>query len=122
PGCFLLSHFQDFLSSALFLTGSAWTAPPTLSLHDALPIFKPAGNGHAATLQNLKCGVPLVDMPHRRHQTKQFECANTANAEYDLDRKSTRLNSSHVKNLVCRLLLEKKKTPKQKLPAHKHHV
>src|SRR5690606_40067328 len=25
-----------------------------------------------------------------------------------LDRKSTRLNSSHVKNLVCRLLLEKK--------------
>src|SRR5690606_39664586 len=25
------------------------------------------------------------------------------------DRKSTRLNSSHVKNLVCRLLLEKKK-------------
>src|SRR5690606_20718790 len=26
------------------------------------------------------------------------------------DRKSTRLNSSHVKNLVCRLLLEKKKT------------
>src|SRR5436309_9049748 len=28
------------------------------------------------------------------------------------DRKSTRLNSSHVKNLVCRLLLEKKKTKK----------
>src|SRR5690606_27123975 len=27
----------------------------------------------------------------------------------DRDRKSTRLNSSHVKNLVCRLLLEKKK-------------
>src|SRR5436309_7433585 len=27
-----------------------------------------------------------------------------------LDRKSTRLNSSHVKNLVCRLLLEKKKS------------
>src|SRR5207253_449323 len=26
-----------------------------------------------------------------------------------LDRKSTRLNSSHVANLVCRLLLEKKK-------------
>src|SRR5690554_7031413 len=28
------------------------------------------------------------------------------------DRKSTRLNSSHVRNLVCRLLLEKKKTNK----------
>src|SRR5699024_11462177 len=26
-----------------------------------------------------------------------------------VDRKSTRLNSSHVSNLVCRLLLEKKK-------------
>src|SRR5690606_5475190 len=32
-----------------------------------------------------------------------------------LDRKSTRLNSSHVKNLVCRLLLEKKKRIKFKL-------
>src|SRR3712207_8296774 len=28
-----------------------------------------------------------------------------------LDRKSTRLNSSHRQYLVCRLLLEKKKTP-----------
>src|SRR5690349_24192071 len=28
------------------------------------------------------------------------------------DRKSTRLNSSHVEDLVCRLLLEKKKTNK----------
>src|SRR3712207_8032428 len=28
---------------------------------------------------------------------------------FDRDRKSTRLNSSHANNLVCRLLLEKKK-------------
>src|SRR2546427_9088964 len=31
------------------------------------------------------------------------------------DRKSTRLNSSHSQNLVCRLLLEKKKKEKQTL-------
>src|SRR5262245_62571189 len=31
------------------------------------------------------------------------------------DRKSTRLNSSHLGNLVCRLLLEKKKKQKKKL-------
>ena len=29
--------------------------------------------------------------------------------DYQGDRKSTRLNSSHTDNLVCRLLLEKKK-------------
>src|SRR5687768_17698253 len=32
-----------------------------------------------------------------------------------LDRKSTRLNSSHGYNLVCRLLLEKKNTPVSRL-------
>src|SRR3712207_7063463 len=31
------------------------------------------------------------------------------NEGFGLDRKSTRLNSSHAKYLVCRLLLEKKK-------------
>src|SRR3712207_7760582 len=30
-------------------------------------------------------------------------------SDLDIDRKSTRLNSSHANNIVCRLLLEKKK-------------
>src|SRR5436305_6356569 len=36
-------------------------------------------------------------------------CCTWPSASVDEDRKSTRLNSSHVRNLVCRLLLEKKK-------------
>src|SRR5690606_40939024 len=40
---------------------------------------------------------------HSRRMTARREWA-------PIDRKSTRLNSSHVKNLVCRLLLEKKKS------------
>src|SRR5256885_7579796 len=34
------------------------------------------------------------------------------------DRKSTRLNSSHLVNLVCRLLLEKKKKNTYRRPTH----
>src|SRR3712207_7814533 len=38
-----------------------------------------------------------------------------------VDRKSTRLNSSHANNLVCRLLLEKKKN-KSNLKSHKIQI
>src|SRR2546430_11830258 len=38
------------------------------------------------------------------------------------DRKSTRLNSSHSQNLVCRLLLEKKKKKLSQLPALYAHM
>src|SRR5256885_12361116 len=39
-------------------------------------------------------------------QRMEIECQLAVN---ERDRKSTRLNSSHLVNLVCRLLLEKKK-------------
>src|SRR5210317_1799022 len=35
------------------------------------------------------------------------------------DRKSTRLNSSHIQNLVCRLLLEKKKYNRRPICLHR---
>src|SRR5690625_7040587 len=40
-------------------------------------------------------------------------CAMPNTSPVPEDRKSTRLNSSHVAHLVCRLLLEKKKKTKQ---------
>src|SRR3712207_8836787 len=72
-----------------FFNDTATTEIYTLSLHDALPIF---------WTRNPSCiaytiGSRFMEMP--------FSIA--------LDRKSTRLNSSHANNLVCRLLLEKKK-------------
>src|SRR5438874_4769642 len=40
----------------------------------------------------------------------RFDPTLSVNGQFNRrDRKSTRLNSSHVENLVCRLLLEKKK-------------
>src|SRR5437016_12037876 len=41
-----------------------------------------------------------------------------AHADVDLDRKSTRLNSQSLTNLVCRLLLEKKKQKQTKYDIH----
>src|SRR5947209_11744775 len=45
--------------------------------------------------------LAAFQVPHRRQEGRK-------------DRKSTRLNSSHANNLVCRLLLEKKKKNKKK--------
>src|SRR5690625_5456264 len=42
-------------------------------------------------------------------------CVNASLTTTALDRKSTRLNSSHVAHLVCRLLLEKKKKEQRQL-------
>src|SRR3712207_7863050 len=51
----------------------------------------------------------------RHHFRGQF----SKTIRYVKDRKSTRLNSSHANNLVCRLLLEKKKkTPDQSYLSH----
>src|SRR6266496_1417585 len=68
-----------------FFNDTATTEISTLSLHDALPIR--LADEHGFPLLAKHAAIPLAG---RR-----------------LDRKSTRLNSSHV-DLVCRLLLEKK--------------
>src|SRR5881397_4255500 len=67
-------------------TTEIYTAQYTLSLHDALPICAQLAQAVDHVLGILAGGVG-------RYR----------------DRKSTRLNSSHIEHLVCRLLLEKKK-------------
>src|SRR5690349_23516750 len=82
--------------SFLFFQDTATTAIYTLSLHDALPISCrcccPAPRSSSLALA---CASPRARWRAPSHQRR--------------DRKSTRLNSSSRRDLVCRLLLEKKK-------------
>src|SRR3989442_8812837 len=68
--------------------------PPRSTLFPYTTLFRSISSGRENQVAN-----PHVQLPARVQRCKTaFE-----------DRKSTRLNSSHVRNLVCRLLLEKKK-------------
>src|SRR5213082_3891360 len=69
-------------------TTEIYTVSDTLSLHDALPICS----------RSVVSGNPRSRGPPPPPRTY-----------VETDRKSTRLNSSHLTHLVCRLLLEKKK-------------
>src|SRR2546430_16464165 len=83
--CTLPLHFLFFF----FFNDTATTEIYTLSLHDPLPISR------SSTWTESPSSSPLSSSGVPEATT--------------LDRKSTRLNSSHSQNLVCRLLLEKKK-------------
>src|SRR5690242_21483083 len=95
-----------FLSSVFFNE----TPPPeiyTLSLHDALPILsrRPAAHpgGRAATGQRARLFSRGRFLPVRdRHQ-------GTKVCQRSLDRKSTRLNSSHMSISYAVFCLKKKK-------------
>src|ERR1043165_10165573 len=77
-----------FLCCLFFFNDTATTEIYTLSLHDALPIY----------------GQCTVTSP-----PDGYVCVGVVLTPTQ-DRKSTRLNSSPWPYLVCRLLLEKKKT------------
>src|SRR4029434_11357229 len=81
-----------------FFNDTATTEIYTLSLHDALPILCVCVCEKVVRGKGCVCGSCLQD------------------------RKSTRLNSSHTLNLVCRLLLEKKQTNiNQHVHEHAYH-
>src|SRR5437870_10524607 len=88
--CLLVSCFLFF-----FFTAPATTEISTLSLHDALPIFSSTGRRqerHSA--------------PRSRSWRKKSSSSRTS------DRKSTRLNSSHVAISYAVFCLKKKKKKK----------
>src|SRR5690554_7078552 len=91
------------------------TAPPeiyTLSLHDALPISPCKGAG----------SPPGLGQAHLDKHTWTSNLTRRANQRYILlfrnpampDRKSTRLNSSHVRISYAVFCLKKKKKTKEK--------
>src|SRR5439155_25365654 len=108
--CSLLTllHLSTTVLLLLYLLCNA-TAPTeiyTLSLHDALPIFSGADPTTKAALY-ATLGIRLTYEPDRRVVTVEAQlCANAREPE---DRKSTRLNSSHVAISYAVFCLKKKK-------------
>src|SRR5690606_42064967 len=104
-----------------------FAAPPptpisTLSLHDALPISAhPAGRRFPGGPPPIGPRGAAVAQPATRHHTARSDPAAAAHLEPARrgrpgdpvgDRKSTRLNSSHVKISYAVFCLKKKKTTK----------
>src|SRR5690606_41878125 len=84
----------------------------TLSLHDALPIFTVNAKINSEGLNpsaSLAAGVLLQG-------TRDMVVNNEGHIKFTLDRKSTRLNSSHVKISYAVFCLKKKKKPKNNPP------
>src|SRR5437870_8508238 len=84
---------SDFLS--FLLTTPSTTQPYTLSLHDALPISTPCC---ASKNTEHNRGDPVKDRGNQAHLISRVH----------LDRKSTRLNSSHVAISYAVFCLKKK--------------
>src|SRR5437868_8211720 len=85
----------------------SFTAPPptdiyTLSLHDALPIWPP----RPRRLRTVRNPVPLPTSTHEREVPR--ESLPRRRVPAGLDRKSTRLNSSHVSISYAVFCLKKK--------------
>src|SRR5699024_12521098 len=89
------------------------TAPAALSLHDALPIFEHEGGDGVARVaghdvvqgQSDGAGQPSRDAVHQ-----QGGQGGEGVAQMERDRKSTRLNSSHVSISYAVFCLKTKKT------------
>src|SRR5690554_7395297 len=96
-----------------FCNTSSTTEVYTLSLHDALPIsFLQGSQG----LHFLGVGTERLHMhPGDAHQVGAFAFVEFIKVGLVLDRKSTRLNSSHVRISYAVFCLKKKKNPMSSL-------
>src|SRR3712207_7152313 len=103
------------VAGIFFFNDTATTEIYTLSLHDALPILHPSC---AVLLRALRIRYH-VPMPSAR---SQFWAGVRAEAPLLLDRKSTRLNSSHANISYAVFCLKKKQysSPSYLSPSHQH--
>src|SRR2546430_12644655 len=76
--------------------------PPRSTLFPYTTLFRSRAGAREQLVDHLVREPATVGQLDRRAQPRAIE-------RIIEDRKSTRLNSSHSQNLVCRLLLEKKK-------------
>src|SRR5207249_11387216 len=97
PYSFIIIHYNLHLLLFFFLNKSATTEIYTLSLHDALPISR----------ENIH-GQRLVSRAGSRGSQSAW-LAHVVIRDSGLDRKSTRLNSSHVSISYAVFCLKKKK-------------
>src|SRR2546430_7822734 len=85
-----------------FFNDTATTEIYTLSLHDALPISLPGGRWNASLL--LLCGERARALPRHARPDRTDSLVRVCT----LDRKSTRLNSSHSQISYAVFCLKKK--------------
>src|SRR3712207_6962641 len=103
-----------------FFNDTATTEIYTLSLHDALPILALMGDDHTAESSTVahQSEFAFVDV--------MIPILNPAGVQeildYGLDRKSTRLNSSHANISYAVFCLKKKKKQHQKLQRNKTNI
>src|SRR5205814_9680426 len=108
PNQTLHLHDLHLVTSLLFfLTAPTTTKPYTLSLHDALPIY-PATDG-LDTLRDWLTEPGAVVMSATAASELGLATGRRLEPEFRRDRKSTRLNSSHLGISYAVFCLKKKK-------------
>src|SRR5438552_9547557 len=108
--CFATGSLIIFLHSFFFFTAPATTEIYTLSLHDALPIYwlwARAARSSAARSRVLSASLP-DSLSAIQNPTLGWSARNAP-----IDRKSTRLNSSHQIISYAVFCLKKKKKNKK---------
>src|SRR5690349_24150165 len=91
-------------AAPFFFNAAATTEIYTLSLHDALPISATVGPA-----PNRSTSVGVARIPTRVTGTPISRASQTPSMPWARDRKSTRLNSSHVEISYAVFCLKKKK-------------
>src|SRR5690606_42015995 len=99
-------HSSLYLS--FFFNHPPTTEIYTLSLHDALPISN-TGSNRLRACPSTAISLPNSVIAKCRSQRIRWRCSYRSQAKR-LDRKSTRLNSSHVKISYAVFCLKKKTT------------
>src|SRR5439155_19835995 len=111
----LRTNFLNLPPTLFRLTCTANTQIYTLSLHDALPISFHYGKHHKAYVDNLN---KLVE--GKRFASMKLEEVILQSSKED--RKSTRLNSSHVAISYAVFCLKKKKQPMSDVPGWRRSI
>src|SRR5438034_5201333 len=94
------------MSFFFFFNATATTEIYTLSLHDALPIYRPRAGRKMQTES---------ESPHQRGTTTPYMPSPSADTRWRATRTRSEEHTSELQShsdLVCRLLLEKKKKKK----------
>src|SRR3989442_3974021 len=104
-----------------FFNDTATTEIYTLSLHDALPISASArARAATAAIAPRSPREALASVGRRRAATRARRRATGSARRTRRDRKSTRLNSSHVRISYAVFCLKKKKHYVTRLPSASH--
>src|SRR3712207_7693217 len=90
---------------SFFFNETATSEIYTLSLHDALPIYYPDTDTRELWCWESTVGSPPVELEECDREVQNL--ASRAPWDYSPDRKSTRLNSSHVKTSYAVFRLKK---------------